>query len=280
MRIGLTGASGFVGSRLAEEWRSAGHNVSALARSGPLSLEGLDAVVHLGGEPIAQRWTRGAKERIRRSRVESTRRIVEALRGARQRPGVFLCASAVGVYGSRGDELLDESSPLGSDFLAGVCRDWEEEAAAAAALGVRTASLRMGLVLGEGGALARMLPAFRFGVGGRIGDGRQWMSWIHIGDLVRLFTHALSQPELAGPVNATAPEPVTNAEFTAALAKTLRRPAILPIPAFALRVGFGEMSSILLDSQRAVPRAAGASGFQHRFPALGEALRDLLGRRS
>jgi uncharacterized protein (TIGR01777 family) len=240
------------------------------------SLDRADAIVHLAGEPVAQRWTAEVKRRIRESRVEGTRRLVEALSALPRRPGVLVTASAVGYYGARGDELLDESSPPGAGFLPEVCVAWENEAQAAAALGMRVATIRIGVVLdARGGALARMLLPFRLGAGGRLGSGQQWMSWIHLADLAEQFRFALENP-VTGVWNGVAPVAVTNREFTKELAQALHRPALLPVPALALKIAFGEMSEVLLESQHVAPRAAQAAGFRFRFPQLGPALADLL----
>jgi hypothetical protein len=236
-----------------------------------------DAVVHLAGEPIAQRWTAAAKQRIRESRVEATRRLVAQLAKLERAPRVLVAASAIGIYGSRGDEVLTEASAPGSDFLAEICVAWEQAAREAAALGIRVVSVRFGIVLGrEGGALARMLPPFRLGVGGRLGSGRQWMSWIHLEDALGLLEFALGRDALAGPLNATAPNPVVNAEFTRRLAAALHRPAFTPAPAFALKLMFGEMAGMLLNGQRVEPRAALAAGYTFRYPELAPALNQLL----
>jgi hypothetical protein len=280
MRVAITGAGGFIGARLSRYLAADGHTVVPLGRTPDTmaALDGAGAVVHLAGEPLAQRWTAAAKHRIRSSRVEGTRRLVETLRRLAAPPPILVSASAIGIYGSRGDEILTERSPLGDDFLASVCRAWEQEALAAAGLGLRVVTLRTGMVLGRGGgALAKMLPLFRLGLGGPLGGGAQWISWIHLDDLVALIRHALDFPVLAGPVNATAPHPVTNAVFTQALAAALHRPAFLPVPGFALRLLYGEMSGILLASQRAMPVAAEAAGFRFRYPQLPLALGALLG---
>lgn len=297
MNITISGASGLVGRRLVGVLRKAGHRIHALSRNPgsaapegvcrsqwdpagppPESLESANAVVHLAGEPVAQRWTAEAKRRIRESRVQGTRNLVEALSRLPHRPEALVCASAIGYYGSRGDELLTESSPPGSGFLPEVCVDWERAAGQAATFGVRVAIVRIGMVLDAGGgALGRMLPPFRAGVGGPIGSGRQWMSWIHADDLGELFRFII-EGSLEGVFNGVAPFPVTNGEFTRELGRVLRRPTVLPIPAFALKLLFGEMAQILLDSQRVAPRAAEAAGFRFRFPQLAAALADLLRR--
>jgi hypothetical protein len=235
-----------------------------------------DAVLHLAGEPVAQRWTAAAKQRIRDSRVVGTSHLVAALADCSPRPATLVCASAIGYYGSRGDELLSEDSAPGTGFLADVCVGWEREAAKAEALGMRVTRIRTGVVLDpRGGALKPMLAPFRFGLGGPLGGGRQWMSWIHASDLAEMFRFALENP--APPVlNGVAPGSVTNAEFTRALATALHRPAFLPVPKLALRMLFGEMADMLLASQRVAPVAAEAAGFQFQHPQLAEALGDLL----
>ena len=210
------------------------------------------------------------------SRVAGTRSLVRTLARLPRRPGILVCASATGYYGSRGDETLTEASAPGTGFLPDVCAAWEREAQAAEELGVRVVRMRIGMALDRrGGALKSILPVFRMGAGGRLGDGRQWMSWIHLDDLAALFRYVLENP-VAGPVNAVAPQPVTNADFTRQLARALRRPALFPAPKLALRLLLGEMSEILLASQRVVPQAAEAAGFGFRFPQLGGALADLL----
>jgi len=243
------------------------------------ALEGLDAVVHLAGENIASgRWTAEKRRRIRESRVAGTKLLVRALAGLDRPPAVLVCASAVGFYGDCGARIVDETAPCGAGFLAGLCRDWEEAASAASEAGIRVVRLRIGLVLSAaGGALKKMLPLFRLGLGGRIGHGRQSMSWIALDDLVSLILHCIDEESLAGPVNAVAPGAVTNREFTAALARVLRRPALLPAPAFLLRLALGGMAEeLLLSSTRAVPAKALASGFTFRHPAVEEALRAVL----
>jgi uncharacterized protein (TIGR01777 family) len=293
MKIVLTGATGFLGSHLTRKLLEDGHAVRALVRRRddripsavqvfewssaqdeppPESLDGTDAVIHLAGEPVARRWTPELKRLIRASRVDGTRHLVNALSTQTRRPRVLICASAVGIYGSRGDEVLTEGSAPGDDFLARVVVDWEKSAELAEALGIRVVRLRLGVVLGQGGALTKMLPPFRFGAGGRIGSGRQWMSWIHIEDVIRLIQFALENDAMAGPVNTTAPKPVTNAEFTRELASALHRPALFPVPKFALKFMFGEMAQVIVASQRALPAAALKAGFRFQFTELKPAL--------
>ncbi len=274
MIVTLTGATGFIGRALAVRVEAAGHKVQPFSLRSPQPLQICDAVIHLAGEPVAQRWTLEAKRRIRESRVDGTRRLIAALPAP---PKVFICSSAVGFYGSRGDEILTETSPPGTGFLAEVCTAWEGAADEASALGARVVKLRTGVVLGgRGGALDRMLPPFRMGVGGRLGSGRQWMPWIHLDDHLDLVEFALGQAGVSGPINAVAPNPVTNREFTVTLARALHRPAFLPAPAIALKAMFGEMASALLDSQRVIPRAALDAGFVFRHSELGPALQEIL----
>ena len=280
MNITISGASGFIGRHLLKSLAEAGHSLRALSRHAPPaeSLREADVVIHLAGEPLAQRWTAEAKQRIRESRVTGTRHLVEALATFPRRPQALICASAIGYYGSRGDEVLTESSAPGSGFLPELCVAWEREAQAAEAFGLRVVRMRTGLVLhAHGGALVRMLPPFRMGVGGRLGSGRQWMSWIHLEDLAALFQLAVENP-VRGPLNGVAPNPVTNSDFTRELARALRRPAVFPVPEFALRLLFGEMADVLLASQRVTPGAAEAAGFRFRFPQLAPALAGLLRR--
>ncbi|MGA2269346.1 MAG: TIGR01777 family oxidoreductase [Bryobacteraceae bacterium] len=299
MYITISGASGLIGRRLLKSLANAGHSLHVLSRhaganlpagvrisvwdplKGPPPAESLreaDAIVHLAGEPVAQRWTAEAKQRIRDTRVVGTRNLVEALAKLPRRPAALICASAIGYYGSRGDEVLMESAAPGSGYLPEVCVAWEQEAQAAEALGMRVVRLRIGIVLdARGGALQRMLPPFRMGVGGRLGGGQQWMSWIHLDDLAGLFQFAV-ESQVRGPLNGVAPYPVTNSDFTRELARALRRPAVFPVPGFALRLLFGEMADVLLASQRVAPGAAEAAGFRFRFPQLAPALANLLCR--
>jgi uncharacterized protein (TIGR01777 family) len=298
MRVAIAGASGLIGRALGAAWRDAGHEVKRLVRRAarspdeitwnpatgeldPRELAGVDAIVNLAGENIAGgRWTAARRERILRSRVDATRTLVQALAKLERRPRVFVSASAVGFYGDRCDEVLTEASAIGHGFLPEVCLAWETHAEGAARLGVRTTLLRFGMVLAaEGGALAKMLPVFRVGVGGRFGSGRQWVSWISIADAVGAICFALENERCAGPVNIVAPQPVTNAEFARTLACVLHRPALLPAPAWALRVAFGRMADeALLASTRAVPQKLEASGYAFRHADLESALRDILRR--
>ena len=293
MKFAVAGASGFVGSELVRRLEAEGHEVLRLVRRPverpgeiawhPLSgeveqrelLEGAEGLVNLSGCSLAAgRWTPERKEEILRSRVESTRTLVTVLAHLNHKPRVFLSASAVGYYGSRGEEELTETSAKGEGFLADVCRTWEEEARIAESVGVRAVILRLGLVLGrDGGVLAKLLPLFRSGLGGRLGNGRQWMSWIALDDLVAVLLMGLRDGRLMGPVNAVAPEPVRNAEFTATLARTLGRRAWAPVPSFILRMIFQEMAEeILLASTRVRPQRLLDSGFHFNHPTLKEAL--------
>jgi len=278
VRVALTGARGFVGRALTELLQNQGHETKALPRRpGPADLEGVEAVVHLAGEPVAQRWTAEAKRKIRDSRVLGTRHLVESIKSLEIKPKVVLCASATGYYGHRGDEVLTEESGAGEGFLAETCRAWEDEAKALKTLGVRVVLVRIGIVLGRGGgALAKMLPPFRMGVGGRLSHGKQWMSWIHREDLTRLMVWALENEEVRGAVNGTAPGAVTNAQFTSVLGGVLRRPAVFPVPEFVLKLVFGEMARVLLESQRVKPEVAEEKGFVFKYPDLEPALRELL----
>ena len=240
----------------------------------PETLDGVDTVFHLAGEPVAEgRWTSEKKRRIHDSRVVGTRNLVAALAAGANHVKVLVSASAVGVYGDRGDQELDETSPAGDGFLAEVCQGWEREAMAAERLGVRVVCVRIGIVLApRGGALAQMLSPFKLGVGGQLGDGRQWMPWVHIEDVVGSFLHAAAHEEIHGPLNCVSPHPVTNAQFTRTLAKTLHRPALLTVPKAALRIGFGEVSDVLLASQRVLPRVAERTGYKFSYPELAGAL--------
>jgi uncharacterized protein len=297
VNITISGASGLIGRRLLKLLAKDGHSLTALSRhagtnlppgvrlsvwdaaQGEPAADGLrdaDAVIHLAGAPVAQRWNAQVKQEIRESRVAGTGNLVQALAKLPRKPQVLVCSSATGYYGSRGDEMLSESSAPGADFLAEVCVDWEKEAQAAEALGIRVVRIRTGIVLdARGGALQRMLPPFKTGAGGRLGSGKQWMSWIHLDDLAGLFQFALVNP-VSGPFNGVAPNPVTNAEFTKALAAAVHRPALFPVPGLALKLLFGEMAGVLLASQRVAPKAAQSAGFAFRFPQLAGALADVL----
>jgi uncharacterized protein len=298
LRVAVTGATGLVGGALVPALLAAGHRVDRVSRRlpavgttdiqwdpargqlEPRALEGVDAVVHLAGETIAAlRWTPAVKERIRRSRVDGTRLLVETLGRLTRRPRVLVAVSGVGYYGNRGDTPLTEESPPGSGFLAEVCREWEAAADPARVAGIRVVHPRLGVVLaGEGGALPRMALPFRLGAGGVIGDGRQYWSWIGIADLVRVLELCLALETLAGPVNAVAPAPVTNREFTRILGRVLGRPTLVPLPALAVRLLLGQMGqALLLDSARALPRRLERAGFRFRHPDLEGALRAALG---
>lgn len=297
MRILVSGATGLIGSALVRHLTTGGDEVTRLGRSQPrpgeaairwdpaagtlepADLEGFDAVVHLAGESIAGgRWTAAKKARIRDSRVRGTGLLAESLARSTSPPRVMLSASAIGFYGNRGDEALDEDSPPGSGFLAEVCRDWEAAARPALEAGIRLVHLRTGLVLSPaGGALAKMLLPFRLGLGGRIGGGRQYVSWITLDDEVEAIRHVLLTDSLAGPVNLVAPGPVTNRELTRALGRVLRRPTLLPAPSFALRIMLGEMAgALLLSGARVLPRRLLDAGFRFRDPELEGALERLL----
>ncbi|MCS6851870.1 MAG: TIGR01777 family oxidoreductase [Gemmataceae bacterium] len=297
MRIAVTGSSGLVGSALVPFLTTGGHQVTRIVRSaeaggavfwdpvrGELDAEGLeghDAVIHLAGENIAaRRWSPEQKDRIRDSRVKGTRLLCETLARLRRPPRVVVSASAIGYYGDRGDDVLDEGSPRGTGFLPEVCHAWEAATEAAANAGIRVVHLRLGIVLSpRGGALAKMLTPFRLGVGGRIGTGRQWMSWIALDDVIGSVYHALATDSLSGPVNAVAPHPVTNQEFAKTLGRLLLRPTIFPLPAFMARLAFGEMADeLLLASTRVVPVALQTSGYRFLYGELEGALRHLLGK--
>jgi uncharacterized protein (TIGR01777 family) len=297
--VAVTGAGGLVGSALATSLRAAGHRVIQLVRRVPRSGEdalgwdpasgaitpagalAADAVVHLAGDSImGLRWTAAKKRRIRESRTTATRLLVQTLTRLPKPPAVLVCASGVGYYGSRGDEVLTEDSRPGTGFLADLAREWEGATAPAIARGMRVVNLRLGIVLSAGGgALVRMLTPFRLGLGGVIGSGTQWMSWIALDDVIGAIQHALATDSLRGPVNAVAPAPVTNAEFTRTLGRVLGRPTLMPLPAFAARLAMGEMADeLLLASQRAVPARLQAAGYSFRHSTLETAVRATLGR--
>jgi len=290
--VAITGASGLVGRALTTALESAGTSVIRLSRrsgaatvtwdpalgiTDPQALAGVAALVHLAGENIASgRWTDAQKRRIRESRVAGTRNLVLSLGRAPSPPRVLVCASAIGFYGNRGDEMLDESSPSGAGFLAKVCREWEAAADEAKRLGTRVIQTRFGVVLSkEGGALKKMLLPFKLGAGGRVGSGQQYWSWVALADVVGAIRHAIATESLSGPVNVVAPQPATNAEFTKTLAKVLHRPAIFPVPAAAARLVLGEMADeLLLASARVVPQRLNASGYVFQFRDLEAALLD------
>lgn len=300
MHVTITGATGLIGRRLVARLRERGDEVTVLSRDpgaagarlgvaavgwDPLAepapadaLAGRDGVVHLAGEPVAQRWTAAARERIRASREVGTRNLVAGLAAAQPRPRVLVSASGAGYYGAHGDEPLDEQAPPGDDFLARVCVGWEAAATAAQDHGARVAVLRTGVVLDPtGGALAKMLPPFRLGVGGPVAGGRQWLPWIHADDLVGLYLAALDGGDgWRGPINAVAPDQVTNARFSKALGRALRRPAVAPVPRLALKLLYGDMERIVTTGQRLVPRRARELGYAFRHPELDDALRDAL----
>ena len=281
MNILLTGAGGLVGSALVPRLAVGSHSITRLSHSQPWpELAAHDAVVHLAGENISTgRWTPEKKARIRDSRVQVTRRLCETVAKLAQPPRVVICASAIGYYGNRGDEVLREESAPGAGFLAEVCRDWEAATKPAVDAGIRVVNLRFGVILSAtGGALAKMLTPFRLGLGGVLGDGRQWMSWVALDDVVGVIRDALANETLRGPVNVVAPQPVTNREFTKTLGRVLRRPTVCPAPAFALRLALGEMAdALLLASQRAEPAKLVAGGYPFLFSKLGDALQHVLG---
>jgi uncharacterized protein (TIGR01777 family) len=299
MKVIISGASGLVGTAITNSFRSEGHTVFRLDRSGGTSsadtiqwdppaarvdvsaMEGTDVVIHLSGANISGgRWTRERREILRSSRVDSTRVLVDSLVQLRQRPRVFLSASAVGYYGNCGDEILTETHEPGRDFLSLLARDWEAEASRAAAGGIRTVILRFGVILAaEGGALPQMIWPFKFGVGGRLGSGRQWLSWISQQDVVGIVRFAVANSQISGPVNVGAPNPVQNSEFARVVGRVLHRPAILPTPAFALRVAFGEMAdALLLASQRAFPEKVRDAGYSFLHEDLETTLRAILAK--
>jgi uncharacterized protein len=302
MKILVTGSSGLVGTALCKSLRADSHTVARLTRSGSASqsgqpaeairwepptgsldlaaMEAADALVHLAGASIAQgRWTIARKEILRSSRVDATRHLVAGLAKLNRKPRVLISASAIGYYGDRGDETLTESSAPGNDFLAQLCRDWEAAATEAESFGIRTVLLRFGIILdANGGALPRIILPFRFGVGGRLGSGKQWMSWIALEEVVRLLRYAIENSSVRGPVNAVSPNPVTNAEFTRIAAAALHRPAFFPVPRFALRLALGEMANALLfSSQRVLPQKLLALQYSFLYPDLRNVLDSILG---
>jgi uncharacterized protein (TIGR01777 family) len=302
MKVAVTGATGLIGPRLVRSLQARGDEVTVLSRDprrakaalpgaeavrwDPLSeqapaagLQGRDAVIHLAGENIAQRWTNKAKQAIRESRVVGTRGLVEGLASLteEERPGVLASSSGVGYYGAHGEEPIDEEAPAGSDFLAQVCVAWEAEAQASERLDMRVVRLRTGVVLDpKGGALGKMLPPFKLGVGGPVAGGEQYISWIHVDDLVGIAIAAIDSMRWHGAVNATAPEPQRNRDFSKALGKALRRPSLLPVPGAALQLMYGEMASIVTSGVRALPARALMNGYDYRYPQLDSALRAAL----
>jgi len=304
-RVLCSGSSGMVGTALKAALGESGVEVVQLVRRAPRGpgeiqwdptrgvmvwarergaegpLEGLEAAVHLGGVNLSEgRWTRAYKREIETSRVDSTKVLAKMLAGLKRAPKTLLVASATGFYGNRGDEVLDEGSSAGKGFLPEICEKWEAACEPATAAGIRVVQLRLGVVLGPDGALKKMLPIFKLGLGGRLGSGRQWMSWIGLGDAVRAMLFAIKMETLSGPVNITAPQPVTNAEFTRALGRALHRPAVMPVPALVLRMMFGEMADeALLASTRALPGKLTAAGFQFGQPTVDEALAAGVGSR-
>jgi uncharacterized protein (TIGR01777 family) len=283
MKIGITGISGFVGSRLAAMATEQGHQITGFSRAPsaaqrvfttdrPCDVSGLQAVIHLAGESILGLWTSEKKRRIRESRILGTRSLVEGFEGAKNRPQVLISASAIGIYGETGEAEVDEASSPGSGFLASVAREWEAEAARAEALGVRVVFLRIGFVLGPGGAMKLIGPIFQAGLGGNLGNGRQWMSAVHVDDVAGLALFSATHPTLRGPVNAVMPSAFRNAEFTKALGQRFHRPTWIPAPAFALRLALGELSHVMLDSCRVRPTVAIAQNYPYHFHTLEKAL--------
>jgi uncharacterized protein (TIGR01777 family) len=296
MKLIVTGASGFIGTALCRQLLQQGHVLALFTRGSPrdsasgvrrwlhwtpgtlrdwdAELDGADGVINLAGEPIADKnWSAVQRRRLEKSRVDSTHVLVQACAKAKRKPKFLINASAVGYYGPHGDEIISEEAPPGTDFLSLLCRNWEEEAIKAEELGLRVVRLRTGIVLGPGGgALSKIVPQFKWFVGGPLGSGKQWMSWIQLEDLVRLIMHIINDPQARGPFNATAPNPVQNKQFSRVLGSVLHRPSWLPTPSFALRIGFGEMADILLTGQRVVPAAAQKLGFEFRYPELRQAL--------
>ncbi|MBC7925084.1 MAG: TIGR01777 family protein [Bryobacteraceae bacterium] len=295
MIVAITGATGFLGPKLIAALHSEGHSVRTLGRREtgiagvqhflwdavagvPATgmLEGVDAVYNLIGEPVAQRWNAEIKQRIRNTRVQATANLVSALVKLQRRPATLISASAIGFYGDRGDEILTEESTSGGDFLGKICVEWEQATSPARNLGIRVVLLRTGIVLGaDGGALKQMVPPFRAGVGGPIGSGKQWVSWIHVDDMVGLLLYALHQQQVQGPINATAPNPVRNSEFANALGHALSRPSLIPVPVFGLKLMFGEAATVLLASQRVLPQALLRAGFPFRYTNAGLALSEI-----
>lgn len=301
MKVLVTGATGFVGNALLKALKNKSHEIAVLTRTveeagfrlpvlcevypwnpelgppEPRVFNGVDAVIHLSGENIAGgRWTEKQKERIERSRLLSTRHLVQAMGNLQSRPRVLVSASAIGFYGGSGNTLLTEEVPPGQCFLANVCRDWEQEALCAKEFNTRTVCLRTGIVLGkEGGAMQQMLPPFKMGLGGNLASGNQWMSWIHVQDLAQMYIHALETESVEGVYNAVSPNPVTNAEFTRTLGKQLKRPTLIPIPKLVLKMIFGDMAEVLVASQKVSAEKIASTGFHFKFPDLALALKEI-----
>lgn len=304
MKVLVTGATGFVGSRVVRQLLLKGDQVHVLTRNvakGALFLgsqckffqwsdtttlppeeafEGVDAIINLMGEGIAdKRWDEEQKKRIHDSRIVGTANVLERIKGMKKKPSVLVSASAVGIYGNRGNEDITEESATGDDYLAKLCKEWEAEAMKAQALGVRVAVIRTGVVLGKnGGALKKMLPIFKLGAGGPVGSGKQYMSWIHVEDLASMYVTAIKDPSISGVLNGTAPYPATSKFFAKELGKTLHRPAFFPVPGFALKAVFGEMSDVLLEGQKVLPTRFKEKKFRFRFPTLEMALKDSTSR--
>ncbi len=284
MKIGITGGTGFIGGAVKRAALAHGDDVLLFSRrpgkerrafsfTEPLDVSGCEGLVHLAGESIIGLWTREKRRKIMDSRVEGTRRLVEGIAAATERPKVLVSASAIGYYGNTGDTIADEDSPAGTGFLAEVAQAWESEALKAESLGIRLVLLRIGFVLGrDGGAMQLIKPVFKAGLGGRLGSGRQWMSCIEVDDLASMAVEALHNVSLSGPLNAVMPSPVTNADFTKAAAKAAHRPALFPAPSFALRLGLGDLSHLLLDSQRILPKRFQEQEFAYRFKDVDSAL--------
>jgi uncharacterized protein len=296
MRLVVTGATGFIGSALCAELLQRGNALTLLTRGSPrdpntgtkrwlhwtpgtlrdwhTAIDGTDGVINLAGEPIAGgKWTRGRRRRIEQSRIDATHSVVQACAKVRRKPAFLINASAVGYYGPRDDEILTEDAPAGNDFLSSLCKAWEEEAQEAEKLGMRVVRLRTGIVLGpRGGALSKMAMPFKFFIGGPLGSGKQWMSWVQLEDLLRMILLIIENPDAHGPINATSPNPVQNKEFSQALGRAIHRPSWAPVPSFLLEIVLGEMAQMLLTGQRVVPAAAEKLGFRFRYPNLPEAL--------
>ena len=300
MKVAITGATGFVGSRLVEELQARGHQALILTRNRDAALKafpkveavaytptesgswqeeiaGCDGVVHLAGEPIAEsRWTPKQKQEILTSRQLSTRKIVEAIAKSNPKPSVLVNASAIGYYGTSETASFDETSPSSNDFLAEVCQAWEAEAQKVKQVGVRLVVVRLGIVLGDGGALAKMIPPFKLFAGGPLGTGKQWFSWIHRDDLVNLILEALTRKDIEGVLNATAPNPVRMSEFCQVLGKTLNRPSWLPVPSFVPEALLGEGAKVVLEGQQVLPKRTTSYGFDYKYPTLEQALAEIL----